>query len=95
MMNVTNADELRERWPDDDSGARCLGLIVGFLTERLIQTAAGNDCNAVSAQGESAADKVFAALIKDFRSVQNRSEKPEYKPVIKPLNRHVETNPAK
>lgn len=86
-MTVTNLSELREAWPKDDSGRVCRDLLLGYLTRKLLVTAAQNDCNPVSAQAESALNKAVSALILDIEQVM---VKPTVvtPPQIHPLNRH-------
>lgn len=91
-MTVTNLAELKENWPQDESGRVCKELVVSYLSEKLFSTASSNDCNAVSSQGEAAADKVFASLVREFRTI-GTADKPMRAPTIRPLNRNID--PAK
>lgn len=88
-MTVTNLNELREEWPQDESGRICRDLVVLYLTEKLLATSVQNDCNAVSAPAEAAAGKVFSALVVEFRSI-GTVPPPVRTPVIKTLNRHID-----
>lgn len=68
-MIVETLADLKRYWPDDDTGRRCRDLLCAYLNEKLLQTAANNDCNPVSAPPEAAADKVVSQLLLEFRTL--------------------------
>jgi hypothetical protein len=92
-MTVATLADLKDYWPDDETGRRCRDLLLAYLHEKLLQTAAGNDCNPVSAQPESAADKVVAKLIIEFRTLGTTAA-PVKNPTLPSLHRFKHEKPA-
>lgn len=82
--------EMRDQWPKDASGLLCVRLLKRYLFSKLVETSANNDCNAVSAQGEAAAGKALAQMVKDFGSIISKEKDEPNRTPLQPLNRFRE-----